>query len=120
MPFAWVIKRDTKTYKLIKGKDEARAAEDVPRRALVPLTGTARIKGGVRYYQTAKDKTRWLRADDLGIVAEPPAWPSQATVRESSAQDAGEGLCGAAGMGLPASASRSERKRRACWRANRA
>lgn len=82
MPFAWVIKRDTKTYKLIKGKDEARSAEDVPRRALVPLTGKARIKGGVRYYQTAKDKTRWLRADDLGIALQPPEWPSQATKGE--------------------------------------
>ncbi|HMJ13175.1 MAG TPA: L,D-transpeptidase, partial [Polyangiaceae bacterium] len=82
MPFAWVIKRDAKTYKLIKGKDEARAAEDVPRRALVPLTGRARIKGGARYYQSTKDPTRWLRADDLGIVAEPREWPSQAANSE--------------------------------------
>ncbi|HEY6557494.1 MAG TPA: L,D-transpeptidase [Polyangiaceae bacterium] len=82
MPFAWVIKRDSKTYKLIKDKDEARPAEDVPRRALIPLTGKARIKGGVRYYQSTKDQTRWLRADDLGIVAEPPEWPAPASKGE--------------------------------------
>ncbi len=82
MPFAWVLKRDTRTYKLIKGKDEARAAEDVPRRVIVPLTGTARIKGGVRYYQTARDKTRWLRADDLGIAVQPAEWPSAANKGE--------------------------------------
>ncbi len=77
-PFAWVIKRDTTTYKLIKGRDEARPAEPVPRRALVPLSGKARIKEGRRFYQTLKDKTRWLRADDLGIASPPPEWPEYA------------------------------------------
>lgn len=78
LPFAWVNKRDKTTYTLIKGKDEARPAEAVPRRAVVPLSGQARIKGGARYYQTLKDKTRWLRADDLSIVAAPPRWPKYA------------------------------------------
>jgi hypothetical protein len=78
LPFAWVIKRDTRTYKLIKGRDEAKPAEDVPRRAIVPLSGNARIKGKQRYYQTSKDKTRWLAADDLGIVALPANWPEAA------------------------------------------
>lgn len=78
LPFAWVNKRDKTTYTLIKGTEQARAAEGVPRRALVPLSGNARIKGGVRYYQTLKDKTRWLRADDLSIVNNPPRWPEYA------------------------------------------
>lgn len=78
LPFAWVNKRDKTTYTLIKGTDEARPAEPVPRRAIVPLSGKARIKGGARYYQTLKDKTRWLRAHDLSIVANPPKWPKYA------------------------------------------
>ena len=78
LPFAWVNKRDKSTYTLIKGTDEARAADPLPRRAVVPLSGNARIKGGARYYQTLKDKTRWLRADDLSIVANPPRWPDYA------------------------------------------
>lgn len=78
LPFAWVNKRDKTTYKLIKGSDEARPAEAVPRRAIVPLSGKARIKGGARFYQTLKDKTRWLKANDLSIVALPPSWPEYA------------------------------------------
>jgi len=78
IPFAWVLKRDVTTYKLIKGRDEARPAEAVPRRAIVPLSGKARIEAGARYYQTLRDKTRWLKADDLGIVAEPPEYPEVA------------------------------------------
>lgn len=78
LPFAWVNKRDKTTYTLIKGTDEVRPAEAVPRRAVVPLSGNARIKGGARYYQTLKDKTRWLRADDLSIVTQPPRWPDYA------------------------------------------
>jgi hypothetical protein len=78
MPFAWVVLRDVHAYKLIKGKDEVREAEDVPRRAIVPLTGKARIKAGQRYYQTRKDPTRWLRASELAVVAPPPEWPESA------------------------------------------
>jgi lipoprotein-anchoring transpeptidase ErfK/SrfK len=74
-PIAWVLREDVRTYSLIKGRDEARAGEGVPRRALVPLTGKARIEQGQRFYQTAKDKTVWLRATDLAIVARPPAFP---------------------------------------------
>ena len=33
LPFAWVNKTDVTTYKLIKGKDEVRAADAIPRRA---------------------------------------------------------------------------------------
>jgi lipoprotein-anchoring transpeptidase ErfK/SrfK len=78
LPFAWVLKSDAKTYKLIKNRDEARAAEDVPKRAIVPLTGKARVKAGKRYYQTAKDNKRWLLADDLGIVETPTTIPEAA------------------------------------------
>jgi hypothetical protein len=78
LPFAWVIKRDVSTYKLIKDRDEARVAEALPRRAIVPISGTARIKQRRRFYQTAKDKTRWLSADDIAIVASPPSWPEYA------------------------------------------
>ncbi len=77
-PFAWVNKRDSEIYKLIKGRDEAREDGKVPRRAIVPLSGRARIKGGKRYYQTLKDKTRWLRAVDLSIVHKPDEWPEAA------------------------------------------
>jgi hypothetical protein len=75
LPFAWVLSSDTKSYQLVKGSDEARDTGDVPKRAIVPLTGKARIEAGQRFYQTQKDPTVWLRAKDLGIVAPPPAWP---------------------------------------------
>ncbi len=74
-PFAWVLGEGVHTYRLIKDKDEARAADEVPRRAIVPLSGNARIKQGQRFYQTQKDKTVWLRAQDLAIVARPPELP---------------------------------------------
>jgi hypothetical protein len=75
MPFAWVVLSDATTYKLIKDRDEVRPVEPIPKRALVPLSGNARIKGGQRYYQTLKDKTLWLRATDLGVVDRPQALP---------------------------------------------
>lgn len=75
LPFAWVNKTGVTTYKLIKGKDEVRAAEAIPRRALVPLSGNARMKAGGRFYQTARDKTVWLRADDIGVVDKPAIFP---------------------------------------------
>jgi hypothetical protein len=75
MPFAWVNKTEVTTFKLIKGKDEVRAADPIPRRAVVPLSGNARIKHGERFYQTARDKTVWLRAEDIGVVDKPPTWP---------------------------------------------
>jgi lipoprotein-anchoring transpeptidase ErfK/SrfK len=75
LPFAFVIKRDAKSYQLVKESDEVRPTADVPRRAIVPLSGNARIKAGRRFYQTAKDKHTWLSAEDLGIVALPPKWP---------------------------------------------
>jgi len=78
LPFAWVVKRDSTTYKLIKGKDETRPGAELPRRAIVPLSGSARIKAGKRYYQTAKDATEWLSADDIAVVAAPPTWPEAA------------------------------------------
>jgi lipoprotein-anchoring transpeptidase ErfK/SrfK len=78
IPFAFVAKRDSTTWKLIKGKDEAKPAEELPRRAIVPLSGNARIKDKARFYQTQKDKTRWLRASDISVVADPPEWPEWA------------------------------------------
>lgn len=78
LPLAWVIRDDAKTYKLIKNRDEARPAEDVPKRVVVPLTGKARIKGGKRYYQTKKDRQRWLLADDIAVALEPATYPEEA------------------------------------------
>jgi lipoprotein-anchoring transpeptidase ErfK/SrfK len=78
MPLAWVVPDDAKSYQLIKGTDEARSDETLPRRAIVPLTGKARIEAGERYYQTRKDPTVWLRAKDLAIAAPPPALPEVA------------------------------------------
>ncbi len=78
VPFCWVIRRDSKLYQLVRNQDQVRVVEDVPHRAIVPLSGTARIKAGKRYYQTKRDKTLWLRAEDIGIVASPPEWPEVA------------------------------------------
>lgn len=78
MPFAWVLKRDVTLFKLIKGQDKVVPAEPAPRRALVLLSGTARIKAGQRYYQTLADGTRWLAANDIGIVHTPDVWPAAA------------------------------------------
>jgi hypothetical protein len=75
LPLAWVNKTEVTTYKLLKGKDEARPAEAIPRRAVVPLSGNVRIKAGGRFYQTARDKTVWLRAEDIGVVDKPQEWP---------------------------------------------
>lgn len=78
LPMAWVVSDKATTFQLVKGKDEVRAGEPVPHRALVPLSGNARIKARKRFYQTLKDKTRWLAADDLGILHAPDAWPEPA------------------------------------------
>lgn len=78
MPFCWVIKSEVTTWKLIKDKDLAKPAEEVPKRAIVPLSGNVRVKAGKRFYQTAKDKTRWLRAEDIAVVVPPAAWPEAA------------------------------------------
>lgn len=75
LPLAWVIREDAKTYKLIRGKEEVKPVEPLPKRVVVPLTGEAHIKAGRRYYQTRKDNTRWLNVDDISIVSLPPAWP---------------------------------------------
>ncbi|HEY5954912.1 MAG TPA: L,D-transpeptidase, partial [Polyangiaceae bacterium] len=82
IPFAWVLSDGCKSYRLIKGKDEARPRDDVPRRVIVPLSGTARIKAGQRYYQTGKEPTQWLRAEDLAVVAPPESWPEPANKGE--------------------------------------
>lgn len=75
LPFAWVSTSEASLYELVKGKDVARTVEPAPRRALVELSGTARIKSGKRFYQTLADKTRWLRDQDLSIVHLPEVWP---------------------------------------------
>jgi lipoprotein-anchoring transpeptidase ErfK/SrfK len=82
LPIAWVLNEGTKSYKLIKGKDEVREADELPKRVIIPLSGMARIKAGRRYYQTRKDPTRWLRADTLGIVAPPETLPEPAAKGE--------------------------------------
>jgi lipoprotein-anchoring transpeptidase ErfK/SrfK len=78
LPFAWVKTEGATTYRLIKGRDEAKNGTAVPHRAIVPLTGKARIEQGERYYQTEKVKTDWLRARDLSIIDTPPAYPAAA------------------------------------------
>jgi L,D-transpeptidase catalytic domain len=78
MPFAWVVPTDAKTYQIVKGSEQVRAVDDVPRRVIVPLTGKARIEAGERLYQTSKDQTLWLKGKDLDIVAPPPEWPDVA------------------------------------------
>lgn len=78
MPFAFVSRRGAKTWRLIKGKDEAREDADTPRRAVVPLTGNARLKAGKRFYQIARMPTRWLQADDVGVVSTPSTFPPEA------------------------------------------
>lgn len=78
LPFAWVLSEGVKTYELIKDRDQARATGDVPRRAVVPLSGKARIEQGERFYQAAKDQTSWLRASDLAVVDRPVALPEPA------------------------------------------
>ena len=79
LPFAFVVSSAAETWKLIKSKDEARPWEvRLPRRAVLPLTGLAKIKGGKRYYQLRRDPTVWVKASDVGVVEEPPAWPEVA------------------------------------------
>lgn len=78
LPFAWVSISEANLYELVRGKDEVRTVDPAPRRALVQLSGTARIKAGKRFYQTLADKTRWLRDQDLSIVHLPEAWPEPA------------------------------------------
>jgi lipoprotein-anchoring transpeptidase ErfK/SrfK len=78
MPFAFVNRRSVTAWKLIKNQDVAKATDPVPFRAIVPLSGKARIKQGRRFYQTAGDPTRWLQADDIGLVGPPGAWPEAA------------------------------------------
>lgn len=77
-PFAFVVKRDSRLYTLLAGRDAVRAADPAPHRAIVPLSGKARIKEGKRFYQTLGDKTRWLSASDIGVVHKPQAWPEPA------------------------------------------
>jgi lipoprotein-anchoring transpeptidase ErfK/SrfK len=79
LPFAFVSRRDSSTWKLIKGRDEVSADAVLPRRALIPLSGKARFKAGERFYQIARDPQRWLKAADIGVVAPPPTWPEDAT-----------------------------------------
>jgi hypothetical protein len=78
LPLGWVNTQDARTFKLIKGKDEARPDEALPFRAVVPLSGKARIKAGERFYQTAKAKTVWIRARDLAVAEAPTALPAVA------------------------------------------
>lgn len=77
-PFAWVIREGAKAYRLVRGQDLARAEGDVPYRAIVPLSGKARIKQGQRFYQTSKEETLWVRGADLSVVEQAPTFPGGA------------------------------------------
>lgn len=78
LPFAWVLFDSVNCYRLNSAKDEAHTAEPLPKRAIIPLTGRAQIAAGHRYYQSSKDESRWLAADQIGIVALPETWPEPA------------------------------------------
>ncbi|HEY6077645.1 MAG TPA: L,D-transpeptidase [Polyangiaceae bacterium] len=78
LPVGWVNTTDARTYKLIKGRDEARPDEALPFRVVIPLSGKARIKAGERFYQTLKDKTVWIRGRDLAVAEAPSALPEVA------------------------------------------
>lgn len=77
-PFAWISRPEASVYQLVHGKDLARAVEVAPHRALVLLSGNARIKQGKRFYQTLADATRWLRDLDISVVHQPAVWPEPA------------------------------------------
>lgn len=77
-PFAFVTRKDSQLYKLVAGQDVASPSTTAPHRALVPLSGNARIKAGKRFYQTLGDQQSWLSASDIGIVHYPAAWPEPA------------------------------------------
>lgn len=76
MPFAWVLKSDSKSYRIAREGEAAKPSGDAPKRAIVPLSGKATISAGSRYYQARRDPEQYLAAGDLGIVAPPPAWPA--------------------------------------------
>ncbi len=78
LPFAFVSRRGSSSWQLLKGRDEVREVGPVPRRAIVPLSGKARFKAGKRHYQLLRDPTSWLRAEDIGVVAPPKEWPEEA------------------------------------------
>lgn len=82
MPFAFIVKRNSKAWRLIKGRDEALEDTPIPRRAIVPVTGNARIKAGQRFYQLARMTTRWVRGSDVGVVAPPQQFPPEAEAGE--------------------------------------
>jgi hypothetical protein len=81
-PFAFITKKDTSLYKLLTGRDASRPAEAAPHRAIVPLSGKARIKEGQRFYQTLGNKQRWLKDSDIGVVHKPAQWPEPAEKNE--------------------------------------
>jgi lipoprotein-anchoring transpeptidase ErfK/SrfK len=78
LPLAFVTHKSAHTYKLIKDKDEARPDETLPFRAVVPLTGNARIKASQRYFQLSRAPQRWLAAPEIAVVSEPPDFPPEA------------------------------------------
>jgi L,D-transpeptidase catalytic domain len=78
LPIAWVNVSEAKLYELVRGRDEARAVGDAPKRTLVLLTGNARMKQGKRFYQTRAEPTRWLLGSELSIVHLPETWPEPA------------------------------------------
>jgi hypothetical protein len=67
LPAGFVNARNVRTWKLIKGQDRAVEAEALPRRALLPLSGQARIEEGRRFYQLLRDGTRWVQASDVAV-----------------------------------------------------
>jgi lipoprotein-anchoring transpeptidase ErfK/SrfK len=80
LPAAFVIERGVTTWKLLKGEDRAEPAEPLPRRALVPLSGNARIKAGRRFYQLARSHERWVQGSDVSVFDHAPNPPKAAAL----------------------------------------
>jgi lipoprotein-anchoring transpeptidase ErfK/SrfK len=78
LPAGFVNARNVRTWKLIKGQDRAVEAEALPRRALLPLSGQARIEEGRRFYQLLRDGTRWVQASDVAVFDVAPSFPEAA------------------------------------------
>jgi len=77
-PFAIIVRADARAWQLVQGREEARGGAPVPKRALIPLSGSARMKAGRRFYQTARDQSSWLAADDVALFAPPERFPEEA------------------------------------------
>lgn len=78
LPLAFVVGKSASGWRLFKGEDKVAAGAAVPHRVVVPMSGAVRFKANRRFYQTRRDPTVWLSAEDVAMVAAPPALPQEA------------------------------------------